>query len=115
MLLRKPPTAAEGASAWHLRAFRAAFGDPIDSALWTASDPLELAQRADKERTPALHFDCGAQDRYGLVAGHAELHRRLDARGVSHEYALAPGDHGYEYVREALPASLRFLGRHLAG
>jgi len=115
MLLRKPPTAAEGASAWHLRAFHAAFGDPIDGALWAASDPLELALRADRERTPALRFDCGAQDRYGLAAGHQELHRRLETRGVAHEFTLAPGDHGYEFVREALPASLRFLGRHLIG
>jgi S-formylglutathione hydrolase FrmB len=42
------------------------------------------------------------------------LHRRLQARGVPHEFALKPGDHGYEYVRSVLPSSLEFLAKRLA-
>ncbi len=111
MLLPKLPTREDGAGRWHMDAFHRVFGDPIDTTLWAANDPLALAERADPKSSPALAFDCGAQDRYGLFAGNAELHRRLAARGVLHEFALRPGDHGYEYVRSVLPASLRFVSR----
>ena len=84
-----------------------------DAALWSAADPLQLAQMADARTAPALAFDCGAQDRFGLFAGNEALHRALDARGVAHEFALPPGDHGYEYVRGVLPRSLRFLASRL--
>lgn len=111
MLLPRIPTPADGAGRWHMDAFRRAFGDPIDAALWVASDPLALAPRADPGTTPALTFDCGAQDRFGLFEGNQALHRLLEARGIAHEFALPPGDHGYEYVRSVLPGSLRFLAR----
>jgi len=113
MLLESIPTPALGARGWHMEAFHRVFGDPIDPALWTASDPLALAQRVDPDAVPALHFDCGTEDRYGLYAGNEDLHRRLDARRIAHEFALHPGDHGYEYVRTVLEASLAFLGKAL--
>ena len=109
-----PNTAEEGAGRWHLAAFHKVFGTPIDAALWTANDPLALAVTADPKGAPALYFDCGTEDRYGLFAGNRELHRRLEARGVAHEFGLYPGDHGYEYVHTVLEKSLRFLGRQFA-
>ena len=114
MLLEKIPTAEEGAGRWHMAAFQKVFGTPIDTALWTANDPLALAVKADPKAAPALYFDCGTEDRYGLFAGNRELHRRLEARGVAHEFGLYPGDHGYEYVHTVLDKSLRFLGRQFA-
>ncbi|HEY8149602.1 MAG TPA: hypothetical protein VIK51_11915, partial [Vicinamibacteria bacterium] len=81
-------------------------------ALWRANDPLEWAQRTDPRAVPALSFDCGDHDRYGLGAGNEELHRRLRARAIPHQFALHPGDHGYEYVRSMLPSSLEFLSKH---
>ena len=113
MVLEAIPTAAAGAGRWHLAAFHRAFGDPVDAGLWAVNDPLALAARADPAKTPALHFDCGSSDRYGLFKGNEELHRRLAARGVAHEFALRPGDHGYDYVRSVLADSVRFLGRAL--
>jgi S-formylglutathione hydrolase FrmB len=110
VVLEQVPTAAGGASSGHLAAYHRAFGDPIDAALWTASDPLALAEKADPRRTPALYFDCGSEDRYGLFKGNEALHRRLEARGVPHAFALRPGNHGYEYVRSVLAYSLRFIG-----
>ena len=114
MLLEKIPTTEEGAGRWHMAAFYKVFGTPIDAALWSANDPLALAANADPKATPALYLDCGTEDRYGLFAGNRELHRRLEARGVAHEFGLYPGDHGYEYVHTVLDKSLRFLGRALA-
>jgi S-formylglutathione hydrolase FrmB len=114
MLLEKVPTAEEGAGRWHMAAFHKVFGDLIDAALWTANDPLALALKADPKTVPALYFDCGTEDRYGLFAGNRELHRRLESRGVSHEFGLYPGDHGYDYVHTVLDKSLRFLGRQFA-
>jgi len=114
MLLEKIPTAEEGAGRWHMAAFQKVFGSPIDAALWTANDPLALAVKADPKAAPAIYFDCGTEDRYGLFAGNRELHRRLEARGVAHEFGLYPGDHGYEYVHTVLDKSLRFLGRQFA-
>jgi S-formylglutathione hydrolase FrmB len=111
MLLEKIPTAEEGAGRWQMAAFYKVFGEPIEAALWTANDPLALALKADPKTAPALYFDCGTEDRYGLFAGNRELHKRLEARGVAHEFGLYPGDHGYEYVRTVLDKSLRFLGR----
>jgi|SRR5437660_5633742 len=114
MLLEKVPTPEEGAGRWHMSAFHRIFGDPVDAGLWAANDPLALALKADPRAAPALYFDCGTEDRYGLFAGNRELHRRLEARGVAHEFGLYPGDHGYEYVRTVLDKSLGFLGRALA-
>ena len=113
MLLSGPPRPGQGAHPSQLTAFSRVFGEPPDLALWRANDPLEWAQRASPRGLPALSFDCGDQDRYGLAAGHEELHRRLRAREIPHEFALRPGDHGYDYVRSVLPASLTFLSKHI--
>jgi len=113
VVLEEIPTAAAGAGSWHMAAFGRAFGDPIDPLLWAASDPLAWARKADPRRTPALYFDCGSEDRYGLFKGNEELHRRLQARGVAHTFALRPGNHGYDYVRSVLGYSLKFIAAAL--
>jgi len=113
MLLEAIPSAEQGARRGQMAAFHQVFGDPIDTALWTANDPLALARKLDTKAAPALFIDCGAEDRYGLASGHRELHRILDERGVAHAYELPPGDHGYEYVRTRIAKSLRFLGERL--
>ena len=112
MLLIEIPSQTGGVGRWHMRAFGAVFGDPISAAAWKAADPLEWASRATA--APPLRIDCGAQDRYGLARGNGRLHEILEQRGVRHEFALPPGDHGYEYVLKVLPESLRFVGAQLA-
>lgn len=113
MLLEAIPTREQGAGRWQMDAFVRVFGDPIDPALWASNDPLRLALRAAPATAPALRFDCGAQDRYGLAHGNEALHRALEARGVRHEFATPPGDHGYEYVLSVAEAGLGFLGKNL--
>jgi enterochelin esterase family protein len=113
MLLEKIPSAEQGAGRWHMAAFNAVFGHPIDPALWAANDPIALAGKADPKTVPALYADCGSEDRFGLSAGHRDLDAVLDRRGIAHTLELAPGDHGYEFVRARLERSLRFLGAAL--
>lgn len=113
MLLEKIPTAEQGARGGQMAAFHRVFGDPIDAALWSANDPLELARKLDPKTAPALYFDCGSSDRYGLAAGNAALHQRLTERGIPHSYSINPGDHGYDYVLSVIEDSLRFLSKAL--
>jgi S-formylglutathione hydrolase FrmB len=113
MLLETPPSTAQGAGQWHMRAFHGVFGSPIDGTLWTENDPLVLARSADASTNPALFIDCGAQDRYGLARGHRTLAHILDERGVPHTLELPPGDHGYDFVRARLATSLPFLAAAL--
>jgi S-formylglutathione hydrolase FrmB len=113
MLLERAPSAAEGAGRWQMAAFQQAFGDPIDPALWERNDPLAWARRVDPKAVPALFFDCGAQDRYGLANGHQELDRILNQRGIPHTFELPPGDHGYAFVRAQIEKSLTFLANAL--
>lgn len=114
MLLERLPSREQGAGRWHMQAFARVFGDPIDATLWSANDPLRLAAGADPASLPRLRFDCGAQDRYGLARGNEALHRALAARNVPHEFALPPGDHGYEYVLSVAEIGLRFLAEALS-
>jgi S-formylglutathione hydrolase FrmB len=111
MLLEQPPSAAQGAGQWHMRAFHAVFGNPIDATLWTRNDPFVQARSAEASSSPALYLDCGAQDRYGLARGHRALAHILEERGVPHTLELPPGDHGYDFVRGRLAVSLPFLVR----
>jgi S-formylglutathione hydrolase FrmB len=113
MLLERIPSTDQGAGRWHMAAFNKVFGDPIDPALWADNDPLAWARRVDPKATPLLYVDCGAEDRYGLASGHRELHKVLGERGVAHVFELPPGDHGYDFVRARLDASLLFLGKAL--
>jgi S-formylglutathione hydrolase FrmB len=110
MLLEAIPSTDQGAGRWHMAAFNAVFGSPIDPALWTANDPIALARKVDPKAVPALYLDCGTEDRYGLFAGHRDLGAVLDERKIPHTLELAPGDHGYDFVRGRLEKSLRFLG-----
>jgi S-formylglutathione hydrolase FrmB len=113
MLLAAPPRPGQGADPYQLAAFARVFGEPPDMVLWRTNDPLDWASKATPSSVPALSFDCGDHDRYGLFVGNEELHRRLQARGIAHEFSLHPGDHGYEYVRSVLPLSLGFLSKHI--
>lgn len=114
MILTRPPAPGDGAGAYQMAAFHRVFGEPVDPQRWAAADPLELAKTADPRRVPALSIDCGAQDRYGLAAGHRELERRLQERGIAARVETPPGDHGYEYVRGVFAPAVAFLSEKLA-
>ena len=114
MLLTEIPTIEAGARGGQMRAFTGVFGEPVDPAVWRADDPLELAKTVDTKKAPALYFDCGGQDRYGLFKGNEALHTILDGRKIAHDFSISPGDHGYDFVKSVFPKSLAFLKAKLA-
>ena len=114
MLLTQIPTMEAGARGGQMRAFTDVFGDPVDPAAWKADDPLEQARTVDAATVPALYFDCGGQDRYGLFAGNEALHRILESRKIAHDFSISQGDHGYDFVKSVFAKSLGFLKSHLA-
>lgn len=113
MLLSEVPTPEAGARGGQMRAFTSVFGEPVDVAMWKSKDPLEQAKSAETRGLPALYFDCGSSDRYGLFVGNEALHRTLESRKVPHEFGLYPGDHGYEFVKSVFARSLAFLKEKL--
>ena len=116
MLLERIPSADQGARAagtWPPSTRSSATRSTPRSGPRTTRSPGRA--KVDPKAAPALYFDCGAEDRYGLASGHRELHRILDERGIAHTFELPPGDHGYEFVRSRLEKSLRFLDRALGG
>jgi enterochelin esterase-like enzyme len=114
MLLTTIPTVEAGARGGQMRAFTGVFGEPVDPAIWKADDPLELAKTVDAAKVPALYFDCGGQDRYGLFAGNEALHKILDDRKIAHDFSISPGDHGYDFVKSVFARSLGFVKSKLA-
>ncbi len=114
MLLTEIPTALAGARGGQMRAFTGVFGEPVDPAIWKADDPLELAKTIEASKAPALYFDCGGQDRYGLFAGNEALHKVLEGRKIPHDFSISPGDHGYDFVKSVFAKSLGFLKANLA-
>ena len=114
MLLTEIPTIEAGARGGQMRAFTGVFGEPVDAAIWKADDPLELAKTVDPKKAPALYFDCGGQDRYGLFKGNEALHAILDGRKIQNDFSISPGDHGYDFVKSVFAKSLAFLKSNLA-
>lgn len=113
MLLTEIPTVEAGARGGQMRAFTGVFGEPVDPAIWKADDPLELARSADPSKLPALYFDCGGQDRYGLFKGNEALHDILESRKIAADFSISPGDHGYDFVRSVFAKSMGFLKSQL--
>lgn len=66
---------------------------------------------ANRERLPAIHFDCGETD--PLIEPNRALHAALTAEGIEHSYVEYPGGHEWPYWEGHLGESLRFLTRYL--
>ena len=72
------------------------------------NSPLTLAEHPERFAQLALYFDCGDHDRYGFEEGAELLDHILAQKGFQHEYALRPGGHGWDYLHQYMPFSLRF-------
>ena len=86
---------------------------PISGYSPEAADQSVLAaMQANRDRLPAIRFDCGVGD--FLIEPNRQLHRDLEAAGVAHQYQEFPGGHTWPYWTEHLEDSLRFFAGHLA-
>ncbi len=102
------PLPTEGRWQFYSRILSHAFGSPLNQAYWEANSPLTLAKDPSKFQGLKIYFDVGDQDRYGFEKGAAVLDEILDKENYPHTYALRPGGHGWEFLDQYMPYSLRF-------
>ncbi|HEX5412665.1 MAG TPA: alpha/beta hydrolase family protein [Terriglobia bacterium] len=103
------PLPAEGRWQFYSRILSHAFGSPINQAYWKENSPLTLAKDPSKFQGLKIYFDVGDQDRYGFDKGAALLDEILTKEGYPHTYALRQGGHGWDFLDQYMPYSLRFL------
>ena len=106
------PLPTEGRWGFYARILQGPFGSPLNEAYWEANSPLTLAEHPDRFAQLRLYFDCGDHDRYGFEEGAQLLDQILNSQGFSHEFALRPGEHGWSYLLQYMPYSLRFHWRY---
>jgi S-formylglutathione hydrolase FrmB len=66
---------------------------------------------ANRDRLPAIHFDCGETD--PLIEPNRALHAALDDAGVAHSYVEYTGGHEWPYWENHIGAALQFMAPHL--
>ena len=102
------PLPTEGRWRFYSRILSHAFGSPLNQAYWEDNNPLTLAKNPSKFQGLKIYFDVGDQDRYGFEKGAAILDGILDKENYPHTYALRPGGHGWDFLDQYMPLSLRF-------
>jgi putative tributyrin esterase len=66
-----------------------------------------------RDELPPLRITCGVEDE--LISDVRALHAALDAAGVEHQYAEAPGGHTWDYWAEDIRIALLFINAARAG
>lgn len=102
------PIPTEGRWGFYARILQGPFGSPLNEAYWEANSPLTLAEHPEHFAGLKLYFDCGDQDRYGFEEGAKLLDQVLTAHGFPHDSAIRPGGHGWNYLLQYMPYSLKF-------
>jgi S-formylglutathione hydrolase FrmB len=105
------PLPTEGRWGFYARVLQGPFGAPLNEAYFDANNPLTFAEHPDRFANLKLYFDCGDQDRYGFDEGAKELDQILTSKGFPHQFALRPGNHGWNYLDPYLHFSLEFHGQ----
>jgi enterochelin esterase-like enzyme len=84
-------------------------------ARWLEHDPVRKVERAAEalRSLRGLWIDCGTRDQYHLLWGNRQIHRRLEALGVPHEYREFDDDHSDVDYR--MDESLPFLHSRVSG
>jgi len=97
------------------RMLGAVFGNPIDISHWDQNSLFVLAKQ-NRLRISGLsiYFNCGQEDEFGFEKGAAELHRKLQAENIKHEFHLYPGNHSAVYFLTHLGETLTFHSRVFA-
>ena len=95
----------------------AVFGNPVDLHHWDQNSPFVLAKQnraAIRTTGLSIYFNCGNEDDFGFEIGAEQLHRQLQAEGITHEFHLYSGNHGAEYFLTHLGETLIFHSRVFA-
>lgn len=103
------PSSTDRRMQFRLQLASQVFGNPIDKNFWAHNNPILLADTLSHKPSLKIYFDCGDQDRFGFNVGAEVLDRTLTAHHIDHEFHIFPGNHGWEYARENVPRSLRFV------
>jgi len=98
------------ADAAHLEMLLRVFGPP-DNPGRLKEDPFALAEKADRNRFPALYFDCGTEDQF--LADNRKFHELLVQLGLPHRYSEFAGGHDWNYwdrhIQDSLSHHVRVL------
>jgi enterochelin esterase-like enzyme len=92
----------------YLQILEEPFGKPFNREYWESQNPIRMAEHPEKFKNLKLYFDCGDRDRYGFDEGARVLHKLFDDKGFPHEFAILPGDHGWEFLKQYMDRSLQF-------
>jgi len=68
--------------------------------------------RKHRDRLPPLRFDCGSGD--SLLAVNRRLHQDLESDNIKHRYEEYSGGHDWQYWREHVAKTLRFVSNATA-
>ena len=91
------------------------YGTPPDEEYFRSYNPIALAESnaaAIKKAGLKIYFDVGDKDRYGFQGSNKTLDERLSKAGITHEYHVFPGNHGWEYMISVADHSYDFLWKH---
>ncbi len=69
------------------------------------------AMKMNREKLPALRFDCGIKDE--LIEPNRILHRQLNELNIQHIYEEFPGGHEWPYWQEHVEKTLRFFDKNV--
>jgi S-formylglutathione hydrolase FrmB len=88
-------------------------GDPLTHwKNWEEASAVTLAERLKGRKLPLI-IDCGIGDFF--LEANREMHRRLLAAGIEHEYTERPGEHNAEYWGSAVDYQVLFFHKFFAG
>lgn len=103
---------ADQRSQFRARLVGSIFGDPPDNDFFRGNNPMDLADThaaALKKSGLKIYFDVGDQDRYGFTEPNKDFDARLTKAGLTHEFHVFPGNHGWDYMISVADHSYGFL------
>jgi putative tributyrin esterase len=94
--------------------------DQLQNAVEESLESMEVAREdkcvfttlvANRDRLPPFRFDCGSGD--FLFPANEDLHKKLMAEGIHHEFGEFPGAHDWAYWETHLADSFRFFAARM--
>jgi len=106
------PSGTDRRSQFMMQIIGKIFGDPPDEQFFRSVNPMFVVEQnlaAIKKSGVKIYFDCGEQDRYQFQDSNKIFDEKLTKLGLTHEFHLYPGNHGWEYMISVADHSYTFL------